>query len=534
MWYQLFSNNELLFKFMLKRNRYRMVIWILSFLLISIATAGSFEGLYKSDVERQAIAETMKNPAMIAMVGPGYGLDNYTTGAMMAHQMLLFTAIVVAIMSILFVTSLTRSEEEDGQLELLRSLPVGRLANLLATFKLMIILNCLLAIIIGVGLTSLNISSMDAQGSFLYGASLGATGLIFSAITALMAQLSQTSRGTLTLSFMLLGFGYLIRAIGDVSNSLLSNVSPLGWILSTEVYVQNNWTPIFWTILLAVLLSLISLYLQAIRDVGSSFLRTKSGKKNASPLLLSTLGLAFTLQRTSIIAWSIAMLLLGLSYGSVFGDLENFFGSNEMLSEMLAPIEGLSLTEQFLTMLMCIISLICTVPPVMFFLKLKGEEKKNRIDHLLSKAVSRNQLLFSYVFISILSSVMLLLLSILGLFFASSLVMEEPIQIVVLLKSGMVYLPSVWLMISITIFIYGFKPQLTAVIWIYLGYSFFVVYLGGLLQLPEWMSMLSPFGHIPQFPVENIHIAPLMTLFLISLIVTFFGARAFRIRDISV
>ena len=28
--------------------------------------------------DRQAIAETMLNPAMTAMVGPAYGIDNYT------------------------------------------------------------------------------------------------------------------------------------------------------------------------------------------------------------------------------------------------------------------------------------------------------------------------------------------------------------------------------------------------------------------------------------------------------------------------
>src|SRR5690625_5655530 len=91
--------------------------------------------LYTSDVERQALAETMRSPAIAAMVGQGYGLDHYTNGAMMAHQMLLFTGIAVAIMSILFVARHTRADEEDGRIELIRSLPTGRLSNLTATIS---------------------------------------------------------------------------------------------------------------------------------------------------------------------------------------------------------------------------------------------------------------------------------------------------------------------------------------------------------------------------------------------------------------
>ncbi|MFP3361877.1 ABC transporter permease, partial [Planococcus sp. SIMBA_143] len=71
--------------------------------LITCMTAMALSNLYSSSESRQIMAETMVNPAMTAMLGKGYGLDNYTIGAMMAHQMLLFTAIAMAIMNILLV-----------------------------------------------------------------------------------------------------------------------------------------------------------------------------------------------------------------------------------------------------------------------------------------------------------------------------------------------------------------------------------------------------------------------------------------------
>src|SRR5690625_1372129 len=241
---ELYYNTGILSQFMIRRDRIRLPIWLFSITLITILVANAFTDLYATDQESQAIAETMSNPAMSAMVGQGYGLDNYTTGAMMAHQMLLFTALAVAIMSILLVTRHTRADEEDGRIEMIRSLPTGRLSNLHATVLVVSATNIILALLVGFSLYALQIESMDLQGSLLYGAVLGATGIFFTAITALFAQLSENARGTIGLSFTVLGIAYLIRAIGDAGNEIISWFSPLGWVLASEVYVNNYWWPI--------------------------------------------------------------------------------------------------------------------------------------------------------------------------------------------------------------------------------------------------------------------------------------------------
>ncbi|MCL7749463.1 ABC transporter permease [Halalkalibacter alkaliphilus] len=520
-------------RFIIRRDRIRFSIWITSLVLITIITASSFTNLYQTDQERQAIAETMKNPAMTAMLGPGYGLDNYTAGPMMAHQMLLFTAIVVAIMSILLVTRHTRTDEEEGRIELIRSLPVGRLSNLSAAVGVLSGLNVLLSIVIGIGLYSLQIESINLEGSLLYGAALGATGVFFTAVTALFAQLSENSRGTIGLSFTILGIAYLIRAVGDVSNATLSWFSPLGWILGTEVYVNNFWWPVILTICAAIAVNALAFYLNTIRDLDSGFLPSKPGRKNASPFLQSPLGLAFRLQRTGIITWAIGMYVLGLSYGSVFGDLESFFLNNEMMSQLMPPVEGLSLTEQFLTMLMSVIAMICTVPPLMFMMKLKGEERRAHTEHLLSRAVSRTNVMGSYFLLSFVLGFVMVFLAVLGLWSASVSVMEEPISFLVMFKAAMVYMPAIWFMIGLAVLIIGYKPEYTGLTWLYLGYSFLVVYLGGLLQFPEWLGKLSPFGYIPQLPVEEMNFFILFVLSCIAVGFIVIGFIGYKKRDLS-
>lgn len=530
---QLFNQTSFLIRFILRRDRVRLSIWLISIALITFVTASAFTNLYQSEAERQTIAETMKNPAMIAMVGQGYGLDNYTNGAMMAHQMLLFTAMAVGIMSILLVTRHTRADEEDGRTEMIRSLPVGRLANLHATISVLAGINVMLALIVGFGLYALGIDSMDLKGSLLYGAALGVTGIFFAGLTSVFAQLTESSRGTIGLAIAFLLLSYLVRAVGDVGNEVLSWSSPLGWVLGSEVYVNNYWWPVLLTLGVSVILFAIAFYLNGIRDVGAGFIPSRPGRKNASPFLKSPFGLALRLQRTGLISWAIGMFILGISYGSVLGDLESFFGNNEMLAELITPTEGYTMTEQFLTMLMSVISMICTIPPLMAILKLKGEEKKNRTEHLLSRAVSRKKLMGSYLIIAILSSLGMLVLAVLGLNIAGSAVMEEAIPVSKMLSAALVYLPAIWMMVGLAVFLIGFAPKLTGFSYLYLTYSFFVVYLGALLQLPDWMGELSPFGHIPQLPVDDMNYPVVSLLTMIALLLIMAGFIGYKNRDLE-
>ncbi|MFA9455440.1 ABC transporter permease [Halalkalibacter sp. AB-rgal2] len=519
-------------RFMVKRDRFRIPIWLFAITIFTVLTASSFSGLYQTEEERQAIAETMLNPAMTAMVGPGYGLDDYTEGAMLAHQMLLFSAVIVAIMSILLVARHTRSDEEEGRMELLRALPIGRLSITGATLTIYIFVHFLLAILMAIGLTALQIDHINWTGSLLYGVSLGVVGIFFVALTSVFAQITESTRGTIGLSFATLFFLYIIRAIGDVSIEWLSWLSPLNWILRTEVYVNNYWWPVLLLFIVSLFLIILSLYLNFIRDLGSGFLPTRKGSAHANSYLRNPLALSFRLQRTSIIIWAIGMFVIGLSYGSIFGDLESFIASNEMFAEMLTASD-ISLTEQFITMLMTVMSMIATVPALMIILKLRGEEKRNMTEGLFAYPISRINMIASYTILSVICSIVMLLLACVGLWLAQYFVMEEPLRLGILLPAIFVYMPAILVMVAISIFFIGVIPKMSSMIWCYLGYSFFVVYLGDLLQFPTWLNSLSPFGAVPNLPVEDMNWAVTFILCLIAIVLTTVGFTQYRSRDLE-
>jgi len=318
-----------------------------------------------------------------------------------------------------------------------------------------------------------------------------------------------------------------------VGNEAWSMLSPLGWVTQTEAYSTNHWWPIMLMIGVSIILFIVANYLNAIRDLGTGFFPSKPGKRYASMFLQNPAGLALRLQRTGIIAWAIGMLVLGVSYGSVFGDLESFFEGNETLEQLLADQKGYTLTEQFIPMLMIVMSLLSTIPPLMVMLKLNEEEKKNRLEHLLSRAVSRTQVVVGYLIISIMNGFIMLSLAAIGLWAAGNTVMEEGLKFETIYGAALVYYPAMIVMIGLAVLLIGFLPKLSRFIWGYVIYSFFVLYLGGLFDFPGWVGKLSPYGYIPQLPVEEMKWLPLFTLTVIAGILMIVGIIGYNKRDIE-
>ncbi|MBP1917473.1 ABC-2 type transport system permease protein [Lederbergia galactosidilyticus] len=530
-----FKGTNQLTAFYFKQQRFKILVWLIGLIGITLSVASAYPSIYNDEESRQAASLTMDNPVMVAMLGTGYEMEEYvnSVGAVFANEMLLFTAIAVAIMSILLVGRATRGDEEEGRIEMVRALSVGRLSSVSAIMIVIVSTNILLAILTGIGLASLGIEGVDLEGSLLYGSILGATGLLFASFTAVFAQVTETSRGTTMFSFMLLILAYLIRAIGDVSSEELSWISPLGWTVKTGVFVENDWWPVVLSCIVAIMFGVIAFYLHSIRDLGAGFIAARKGKTHASPFLQTSLGLALRLQRTNIIAWAIGLFILSSSFGAILGDLETYFAENEFMQAFIVIDSDYTMTEQFITLLMAIMSLISLVPAVMVILKVKGEETRNLTENYYTRAISRTRVLGSHFLLAVVVSFIMQSLVALGLWSVGEVVMDEAISFDTTFASAYVYLPAIWVVISLVIGLVGVVPKLTGLIWLYVVFCFVVVYLGDLFDFPEWMNNLSVFDYIPQIPIDNVNFMAMVVLILISFVLSIIGFSGYNRRDIS-
>ncbi len=529
-----FLGTGILSKFIVRRDRIRLLIWLFGLAIFVAVLVPVFEDILLVSSDMTAIIETMKNPAMIAIVGPVYGEANYTLGAAYANYMLVFSAMFAGVMNIFLVSRHTRQDEELGRMEIIRSLQVGRLSNLASTLLVALIANVLLSILCFAGLYLLRGEGMSFMGCVIFGASMGVVGMFFAASTAVFCQLTSNNRTAMGLSFGFFMFLYVLRGIGDVSNETLSLISPLGLILRTENFVNDYFWPIAVVKVITIVLILFALWLNGNRDLGSGLLPERQGRRHASSLLSSNLGLAIKLLRTSFIVWGLTLFILAGMYGSVFGDLEGYLNSSDILRSMFEQMGSTaSFTQLFTTMLMSIMSVISTVPVLNFMNRLSTEEKNGYTEHILSKSVSRYSQMLSYLIIALIASVVYQLLSAYGFWSVGSMVLEDIAPLSEFIKASLLYLPAVWVMIGLSALLIGVLPRITSLIYVYLGYSFLVVYLGKLLDIPSWTLSLTPFGSIPAYPIEEVNWNKLIILVVISVFLTIIGFISYRKRDIK-
>lgn len=530
----LFNNIGKYIRFMLLREKVNIIIWVVAVFFITVGQAQSFVELYPTQAERQFVAESMNNPAMVALMGQAYGKEDYTLGALMSQQTLLFTIVAVTIMNILLINRNLRADEETGKIEMIRAGSTGRLVNIGASLLICTGVNIFLGVLLGIGLYSLKIESMDLKGSMFFGMVIAISGILFGAITAIMNQIFSSSRKSLGGSFAILGISYLVRAVGDIGNDTVSILSPLGWVMRVQVYVENNLWPIVISFVVAVVLFSVAFVLNLKRDLGSGIFHEKKGRENTTIFLKSPLGLATRIMRGEYATWILASIILGLSFGAMLGDIEKQLQTNKMMMQIFTHGEDGGILGQFITVIMSIVAMLSTIPVITSILRLKGEENANRLDNVISKAVSRNRLMTGFFANSLIISVLLQVLFAIAFWIAGrQVVVNENFELCEILKSSLAYLPAIWIMLGITLVLVGCFPKLTVGVWIYYAYSFFVIYLGGMLKLEQWTQKISPYGNVSQIPVDTMNYKTtfIMVLIFVSLIIV--GYVGYNRRDLQ-
>ena len=99
--------------------------------------------------------------------------------------------------------------------------------------------------------------------------------------------------------------------------------------------------------------------------------------------------------------------------------------------------------------------------------------------------------------------------------------------------AGLAYAPAIWVVLGVAVALYGWLPRFTAAVWILVVYGFFTGYFGRILQLPEWMDKLSPFGHVPQLPAAPMEWTPLIVLTAIAAALVVLGTVGLQRRDLE-
>lgn len=522
-----------LVRFALRRDRLRLLIWVLAIGALTAYTVAALETVYPTAADRHARAALMGNPAAVMLSGPGFGVDDYTLGAMVANELGLTVMIAVAIMSILLVVRHTRAEEETGRAELVRAGAVGRRAHLTAALAVAVLANTAIAAVVAVGLAAVGLAAID---SLAFGLGVGLTGLVFAAVAAVTAQVSEHTRAGSGSALAVLGAAVLVRGIGDIAEpggGPLSWFSPIAWAQQTRPFVDLRWWPLLASVAVVAAGATLGHRLAERRDLGAGLRTQRRGAADASPLLSGTTALAARLQRGTVTGWAVGLLLTGLTFGALTHSVTDAVAGNPQLESFLATGAAGGRTDAFYAAMMVYLALGSAAFAVSSVLRLRGEETAGRVEPLLAGALGRPRWMGGGLLVTLAGTVLLLLAGGLGMGVSAAAVTGDGGLVATLVGAALVHLPAVAVVAGVAAALVGLAPRVSALAWVVLGYGLLASMFGGLLGLPEWAMRLSPFGWVPALPGQPWDTAPVAGLTLLAAGLVAAGLAGVRRRDFT-
>jgi ABC-2 type transport system permease protein len=514
----------------LRRDRWLLSLWILGFAAMAGSSASAGAGLFPDVASRIAAAETINATAsMVALFGRVY--DPTSLGAL---SMIKYTAFMTAVLAVLmvFVTIRhTRADEESGQLELLSGGRLGRNAPLAAALVISFGASLVLGLASGGALAA---TGLPAAGSFAFGLGWAATGMAFSAVAGLGAQLTTSARAATGLGVIVIAITYVLRAVGDLAQpgpSALSWLSPIGWNQQIRAYAGDNWWVLFLPLALCAALVPVTFFLRARRDLGAGLGEQRPGPAHGS--LQGVWDLAVRLQFRMLAAWAVAVVLFGVVIGSLAGNVSQFLTSPNSQDLMKKLGGAQALTDAFMAAEIAIMGILAAAYGLGAVNHLRSEETAGHTEALLGTATTRARWATSHYVAALGGVALLMLLTGLSVGVGAGLALHDGSQVGRITLASLAQIPAAWVITSMALAIFGWAPRLTTAVWGLLVVFIALGEFGVLWNAPQWLMDLSPFQHSPLLPVGSGGVVSLVALIVTACVLAALGYAGWSRRDLT-
>ncbi|MEV4090582.1 anibiotic ABC transporter efflux pump, partial [Nonomuraea fuscirosea] len=308
-----------------------------------------------------------------------------------------------------------------------------------------------------------------AGGALLFGSSLAAAGMVFAAVTAVTAQLTEHPRGATGLAGAVLFVAWLLRGAGSLQTEQggpLFWLSPIGWSQQTRVLAGDRWWPLGLSVLLAALLVAGAYALAGRRDLGAALVAARPGPAGAPAWLRSPFALALRLRRAAIVSWAAAFLAVGLVLGGMTG---------AMSVTDLPIFAGADFGRAWLGLMVFTGSLYTGVHAVLSVLRLRAEEVRGLAGPVLAGPTSRRAWSGSSLLASALTVVALLTVYGVALGVGAALSTGDGGLVAEVAWASLRRVPEVLVLLAVPAALLGLAPRAAgAAAWAVLGCSGFV------------------------------------------------------------
>lgn len=512
-----------LLRLALRRDRVLVPASVVGLVLLSVGSAQATLALFPDDASAAAgLGQLTGNPAVVALYGP---IAAPTADAVAVFKTVMMGAFLTAVLGFVVVRRHTRTEEDEGRLELVGAGAVGRWAPLAAA--LVVAVGAVLA---ASGLSAAGLAGlgMDPAGSVAFGVAWATAGLAATGMGALVVQLASSTRGAGGLGFGLLGAAYLVRAAADSTTGAtrdLAWLSPLGWAGRVEAYGANR----SWVLLLGVGALVVGVAAAVLvlgrRDLGAGVIPARLGPARAGGMLSGPLGLVARLARGMTVGWVVGLVVGGAVVGSLLGAVGDLT-SNPAVKDMLDRLGGSvgTVEDVYVATETRFVAAAVAAAGVAVVLRLASAERGGAGEAVLSTGTSRGRWYGAHVVVAL--GLTTLLMAVLGLTvgLVGPRVSADAPSLGASLGATLATLPAVWVLVGVAALLAGALPRFAPLAWGLLLVGFLVGELGPTMRLPDAVTDLSPFAHVGQLPGGSS--APVASAVLVVVAAALVGAGA--------
>ena len=521
-----YTRTPSLIRVALRQDRIIASVWTFLLVVVVYASAAATEGIYPTTADRVAAAEAINgNTAIVALYGPI--LDVTSEGELAMTKMTVLYAVFAALLFLVLVRRHTRTEEESGRSELLGGTAIGRDAQLAAAVLESVIVSLALGVLSALACVA---GGLPAAGSIGFAATWVGVSWVTIGLTAVACQLSASARTCAALAGAGLATMFALRVVGDTGPEWVSWLSPFGWNTRLRAWSEPRWWVLLLYAALAAALLVLARTLQHRRDLGSGILPARPGPAHGSPRLADSFALAWRVHRATIWSWTAGVAVMGLVMGAIapgVGDLLDTEAGRQVI-ESLGGVGALQ--DALVAAVLSIAAVLVTCFAIAVVGHGAGDERDGRTEQVLATSVTRSRTFVATSVVALGGATWLLLVTGAGAAVGLGVQAGEGLdELGRLVWAALAQSPAVWLVAGVAMLLHALGSRFAVLAWAVLAGCFALGYLGELLELPGFVTGLSPYTHLPAMPVEAF--APSSAAWLTAIAAVLMAAAWWRYRE---
>lgn len=403
------------------------------------------------------------------------------------------TFLVLSIVVVLRSISLTRTAEDLGRAELLRSVGAGPVAGLLGQ-GLVLVLQCLL-LGVGAGAGMLALKETDGADAAAYGAVLTCTGLAVSFTTLVVAQLVPDAATGRTVALAMVGLmhaGNGMRASKDWDWDWAGWASPFRLRAAVDPGGANAWAPILIAVTASVVVLALAGVLASHRDLGQGLVRLPA-RRSPSLRVSGPLTFALRLSRRQCLAWALLVSLVAGVLVSIGGDVVDLARQGGISGGSLGSLlDGDDPGEAFLRYIGQLAGALAAAQGVSLALRYSGDERSGRLETAVTTGNRPLRILLSSWLVAALGSGLTLICATVAAGHVGRSELDTDMIDAVRLVAGQ--WPAALASAAIATALCGAWPRGRGLAWVPVLVGLGVAQLGGVLDLPRWVRDAGPFA----------------------------------------